>query len=206
VTQLAQLQARIRACTRCVDSGHIPGARPLVLGTEQATVMVIGQAPSRLDHETGHFYEGPAGKRLREWLCDAGFGEHDFGTTVYAAALTKCFPGRRPGSSTDRAPSRAEMRQCRPWLDAEIAMVDPRIVVLFGSMAIQTFLPKAPLEERVGTVVKQDGRLWVPLPHSSGASLWLNEPANQAKLREAIALLRDLRTATPTGDTGSGCS
>jgi len=194
VTELARLQESIRACTRCVDSGHIPGARPLTLGRDGASVLVIGQAPSRLDHETGKFYEGPAGRRLKQWLQDAGFTESDFGTTIYAAALTKCFPGRRPGSSTDRAPSGTELAQCRSWLDAELALVDPRIVVLFGSMAIQTFLPKAPLEDRVGTVVEQDGRWWVPLPHSSGASLWLNKPENQARLREAIDRLRELRS------------
>jgi uracil-DNA glycosylase family 4 len=193
VTELARLHDSIRACTRCVESGHIPAAKPLTLGRDGASVFVIGQAPSRLDHETGQFYEGPAGRRLKQWLQEAGFTESDFGTTIYAAALTKCFPGRRPGSSTDRAPSRAELAQCRGWLDAELALVNPRIVVLFGSMAIQTFLPKAPLEERVGTMVEQDGRLWVPLPHSSGASLWLNAPENQVRLRDAICLLAQLR-------------
>jgi uracil-DNA glycosylase len=204
MTELARLQQSIRACDRCVQSGHIPAARPLTLGVETASVMVIGQAPSRLDHETGRFYEGPAGRRLQEWLGESGFEAIDFGTTIYAAALTKCFPGRRPGSSTDRAPSRVEMAQCRGWLDAELALVNPRIVVLFGAMAIRSFLSPAPLEDLVGTVVEQDGRFWVPLPHSSGASLWLNRPENQARLREALRLLGELRERwVPTANSES---
>lgn len=193
MTELPQLHARIRSCRRCVDAGHIAEARPLTEGSAGARFFLIGQAPSRTDHETGQFYSGPAGRKLRGWLADAGFVDDDFGTTIYAAAITKCFPGRNPGSSKDRVPSRAEQALCRPWLDAEIAAVDPKVVVLFGGLAIQTFLSRAPLDTLIGKAFDGDGRLWIPLPHSSGASTWLNVAAHQALLTEAIARLRDAR-------------
>ena len=191
--ELHVLQERIRACTRCQEAGYIPAARPLTAGEAEARFLVIGQAPSRSDHETGQFYCGPAGRRLREWFLEAGFPPEAFGTSIYTAAITKCFPGRLPGSSKDRLPSRGERALCRPWLDAEIALVQPRVIVLFGGLAITTFLSKAPLHELIGRIFEGEGVVYLPLPHSSGASTWLNEPAHRALLADAIERLREAR-------------
>jgi uracil-DNA glycosylase len=190
---LSVLQQEIRACTRCVDAGFLPEARPLVLGKPGATIFLIGQAPSRTDHESGRFYEGPAGRKLRGWFLEAGFVEEDFGSRIYAAAITKCFPGRNPGSSKDRVPSPAEQKLCRTWLDAELESVQPKALVLFGGLAIKTFLSKAPLEELIGQVFEKEGRIYLPLPHSSGASTWLNSPHNQGLLAQALVQLAKLR-------------
>ena len=178
-----------------MEAGFISKARPLVLGQPGASIFLIGQAPSRTDHESGRFYEGPAGRKLRGWFLDAGFEESDFGTRIYAAAITKCFPGRNPGSSKDRVPSPAEQKLCRTWLDAELEAVQPRTLVLFGGLAIKTFLSKAPLEELIGQVFEKDGRIYLPLPHSSGASTWLNSAYNQSLLADALVQLRKLRNA-----------
>ena len=190
------LQAEIRACTRCRDSGYIAEARPLTEGDPDALFMVIGQAPSRTAHVTGAFYRGPAGERLRGWFVEAGFAPEDFGTRVYLAAITKCFPGRLPGSSKDRLPSRSEQALCRPWLDAELALLKPRVIILFGGLAIGTFLSRAPLRELVGRAFERDGVRFIPLPHSSGASTWLNDPAHRALLAEGIERLREVRKRT----------
>jgi uracil-DNA glycosylase len=155
--------------------------------------MVIGQAPSRTAHVTNTFYRGPAGERLRSWFVQAGFREEDFGTSVYLAAITKCFPGRLPGSSKDRLPSKSEQALCRSWLDQELELLKPRVIVLFGSLAIQTFLSREPLDQLVGKVFTRDDRLYIPLPHSSGASTWLNSTENRALLAEGIECLRAAR-------------
>jgi uracil-DNA glycosylase len=102
-------------------------------------------------------------------------------------------PRRKPGMSTDRLPSRAEQALCRPWLDAELAVVRPPILVLFGGLAIATFLSRAPLVELIGNVYDVEGQTVIPLPHSSGASTWLNSAENQAKLAQAIEQLRAAR-------------
>jgi uracil-DNA glycosylase len=190
---LPLLQTQIRACTRCEDAGYIPEARPLTLGDPDAKFMVIGQAPSRTDHITSSFYCGPAGKRLRGWFMQAGFSDEDFGTRIYLAAMTKCFPGRLPGSSKDRLPSRAEQALCRPWLDQEIGLLQPRVIILFGGLAIQTFLSREPLNQLIGGIFPQGDRLYLPLPHSSGASTWLNSAENRALLAEGIERLREVR-------------
>lgn len=196
MTELEVLQQEIRACNKCVGGGFLTEARPLVLGQPGASIFLIGQAPSRTDHESGRFYEGPAGRKLRGWFLEAGFDESDFGTRIYAAAITKCFPGRNPGSSKDRVPSPAEQKLCRSWLDAELETIQPRAVVLFGGLAIKTFLSKAPLEELIGQVfTKDDGRIYLPLPHSSGASTWLNSAYNQTLLAQALVQLRKLQHA-----------
>ncbi len=191
---LPLVQAQIRACTRCEDAGYIPEARPLTTGDADARFMVIGQAPSRTAHVTNTFYRGPAGEKLRSWFVEAGFAPEDFGTRVYLAAITKCFPGRLPGSSKDRLPSRAEQALCRPWLDAELALLQPRVIVLFGGLAITTFLSRQPLVELVGQTFERDGRIYLPVPHSSGASTWLNGAENRALLGLAIDRLRELRS------------
>lgn len=188
------LQEEICACRKCEEAGYIAEARPLTRGTVNARFFIVGQAPSRTDHESGGMYLGPAGRKLRGWFMEAGFAESDFGTTIYFAAITKCFPGRKPGMSTDRLPSRAEQALCRPWLDAEIEAVQPPVLVLFGGLAITTFLAKAPLTELIGNVyTDEQGREIIPLPHSSGASTWLNAPENRARLTRAIDRLREAR-------------
>jgi len=202
---LSVLQEEIRACRRCVAAGFIPEARPLTRGEAGAPYLVIGQAPSRTDHESGGFYVGPAGRKLRSWLAEAGYPEEEFGRRVYFAAVTKCFPGRLPGSSKDRLPSKAEQALCRPWLDAEIAVLRPRVLILFGGLAISTFLSRRPLTELIGQSFESEGRIIVPLPHSSGASTWLNSPENRALLADAIARLREVREeveAAVANDTG----
>lgn len=190
---LPVLQEEIHTCRKCEEAGYIAEARPLTRGTEATQVFIIGQAPSRTDHETGGMYLGPAGRKLRSWFVQAGFDESDFGTRIYFAAITKCFPGRKPGMSTDRLPSRTEQALCRPWLDAELAVVRPPILVLFGGLAIATFLSRAPLVELIGNVYDVEGQTVIPLPHSSGASTWLNSAENQARLAEAIEQLRAAR-------------
>jgi uracil-DNA glycosylase len=103
------------------------------------------------------------------------------------------FPGRLPGSSKDRLPSKAEQALCRPWLDQELDLLKPRVIILFGGLAIQTFLSREPLNQLVGKVFAKDDRLYIPLPHSSGASTWLNSLENRALLARGIEQLRDVR-------------
>jgi uracil-DNA glycosylase len=89
------------------------------------------------------------------------------------------------------------MALCRPYLDAELRIVRPKIVLLVGTMAIDTFLGQSRLEEVIGTYVEKEGILFLPLPHPSGVSRWLNDTEHQKLHEEALAILavwrRDLR-------------
>jgi uracil-DNA glycosylase len=193
VQTLELLHEEIRRCRRCEADGFPVVPPPLVWGRAPAPFLLIGQAPGLSDWRGDRMYLGPAAKKLIGWLREAGFTEEDIGTTVYMTALTKCFPGRLPGKSTDRAPSPKERANCRPWLDAQRRLVQPQVIILFGKMAIDTFLPRMRLEEAIGQVFKQDGLVWVPLPHSSGASTWLNDAGHRALLTAGIARLRQQR-------------
>ena len=195
MTELELLHDTIRACRRCEADGFPISPPPLAWGSAPAPVMLIGQAPGLTDLRGDRMYLGPAARKLIGWLMDAGFDETDIGTKVYMTALTKCFPGRLPGKSTDRAPSPKERANCRPWLDAQWALVQPRVVILFGKMSIDTFLPKMSLEDCIGRTFDKDDLHYIPLPHSSGASTWLNDPSHRAQLAEAIVRIREARAS-----------
>ncbi len=191
--ELSCLQAEMRACRRCVEAGHIPEARPIFSGRATDRVMVIGQAPGRISDGKDIPFAGPAGRVLEEWLVRAGFPETYFRKRTYLTSLTRCFPGKSPHGQGDRPPSPAERLLCRPFLQAEVRLVRPRVVLLVGRLAIEEYVGKAKLDEVVGTAVERDGTLFIPLPHSSGVSRWLNVPEHQRLVDRAIAILGDAR-------------
>ena len=193
MTEIEMLHETIRACRKCEADGFPVAPPPLAWGLAPAPFLLVGQAPGLSDWRGARMYLGPAARKLIGWLCEAGFTEADIGTKVYMTALTKCFPGRLPGKSTDRAPSPKERAHCRPWLDAQWKLVQPRVVLLFGKMSVDTFLPKMTLEECIGRTFDKDGLHFIPLPHSSGASTWLNDPGHRAQLAEAIERVREAR-------------
>jgi uracil-DNA glycosylase len=146
-------------------------------------------------HREGIHFAGPAGRTLAGWLEAAGFppGEaHKFPylSSAWLTSLTRCFPGPSASGNGDRAPSPKELALCRPFLDEEIAAVDPDVIVLVGAMAIRGFLGPMKLDDAVGQRFERDGRAVIPFPHSSGVSRWGNLPANKAKIASAVDLLR----------------
>lgn len=197
--KLKRLQARIRACTRCVTAGFLEQAAPVIDGDITDRVMIVGQAPGIVELTTRMPFSGRAGAELRRWLARAGIGEEDL---PYRTSITKCFPGKAAHGSGDRRPSPAEIALCAPWLEAELTLVRPDIVVLVGTLAIERLWGRGALSELVGRskrAVALGGARLIPLPHPSGASRWLNDPANRARLDRALRLLgrtwRDLHSA-----------
>jgi uracil-DNA glycosylase len=191
---LAKLQTRIRRCRACARAGHAVAGRPIFSGKRGAKLMLVGQAPGATEVETGEPFSGPAGRRLFEWLARAGLSERAVRSQHYLTSLTRCHPGKSPGGRGDRAPTREELELCGDFLDAELAVVEPRLVVPVGRPAIRRFCGARPLDELVGTVQQDDAGRWiVPLPHPSGASAWLHAPANRANLDRALRHLARLR-------------
>jgi uracil-DNA glycosylase family 4 len=184
---LDRLHARIRACTKCVAAGYLPSAFPIVAGKASDRVMIIGQAPGAVELTTGLPFSGRAGAELRRWLAQAGIDEAHL---PYRTSITKCFPGKAASGMGDRRPSPPEVALCAPWLDAELALVRPRVILLVGTLAIERFWGRVPLSEVVGKSRIDGERVLIPLPHPSGASRWLNEPENRLRLRRALLLVR----------------
>src|SRR5438552_4715927 len=170
ITALAALQRQIRACRLCQEAGYIPLARPLTNGRASDRIMVIGQAPGHRSVAKGRSFSGPGGSTLQKWLEQAGFPPGYLHEHSYLTSLTHCDPGRSAKSNGDRRPSPQEIALCRPFLEAELRLVKPRVVLLVGTMAIETFFGKVRLEDVIGTFQEQDGMLLLPLPHSSGVS------------------------------------
>jgi uracil-DNA glycosylase len=141
----------------------------------------------------GYHFAGPAGRALDQWFQRAGFAPGAFRQVALLSSLTRCFPGKSASGNGDRPPSRQEMALCRAFLDRELAVLQPELVVLVGKMAIDAFLGKAPLEATVGRLHERDSQLYLPLPHASGVSRWLNDPTHRALLDQALAELAALR-------------
>src|SRR6266576_1211808 len=190
---LAALHERMRACRLCQEHGYIPVAQPLEGGRATDRIMVIGQAPGHRSVAKGRSFRGPGGSILQKWLEQAGFPPGYLHAHIYLSSLTHCDPGRNPRSNGDRRPSPQEIALCRPFLEAELRLVKPKVVLLVGTMAIETFFGKARLEDVIGTFREQDGMLLLPLAHPSGVSRWLNEPAHQKLHQKALGILAEWR-------------
>lgn len=182
----------LSVCRRCAAELP-PGALPVIPEARAPRAMLVGQAPGPTEATARRPFQGRAGKTLFRWLARAGLDEAGAREFFWIAAVTRCYPGPHPGGRGDRVPSRPERARCAPWLDAELALVRPPLVVTLGRLAADRFLLPAPLAALVGTVraAAVAGRPThvLPLPHPSGASAWLNLPAHQALLDQALAQL-----------------
>ena len=186
-TELRRLQDGMPRCT--------PDAAPVLSGDGTEAAMLIGQAPGWREIETGLPFAWDAGKRLCGWLAAAGIGVEDFRERWYVTSIGKCYPGRAPGSSVDKPPSRSDIALWTPFLAEEIRLVRPRLVRLVGGIAHRhAFGARARLDELVGTELTwhaAPGASVLCLPHPSGASTWLNDPARVELWRRAIARLAE---------------
>jgi uracil-DNA glycosylase len=185
-----ELRALQDAMPRCDGD-----AAPVLSGDGTERAMLIGQAPGWREIETGLPFAWDAGKRLTGWLGAAGIEHDDFRDRWYVTSIAKCYPGRAPGSSVDRPPSRTEILRWTPFLLEELRLVAPRLVLLVGGTAHRfAFGASARLDELVGRELTWEaatGASVLCLPHPSGASTWLNDPNRVELWRAGIGLLRD---------------
>lgn len=195
--EIIALNRRLRACRLCHiegfldESESVPIARDPEPDAPLPTILLVGQAPGLRATNENRPFAGAAGDKLRAWLALGGVAPEDFWRKIHFSAVTKCYPGRLPGARGDRVPTPREQELCRPWLDAQLALLSPQIVLLVGLLAIQTFLGRVPsLSAVVGTAVERDGVQFLPLPHPSGVSRWLNEPQNIAAVERSMAIMR----------------
>lgn len=186
--------AEVRGCRKC------PTVEPPPVAARPETwprVMLVGQAPGPREVVEQRPFAYTAGSRLFAWFAKLGVSEEEFRRRVWIGAVIRCFPGRAPQGG-DRVPAPLEIANCAPYLEEEIRLIKPEIVLAVGQLAITKFLPEpAPLKERVGRVfeVSRGDVIFgvLPLPHPSGRSTWLVNRDNQALLDRALALLAESR-------------
>jgi uracil-DNA glycosylase len=184
---------QLAGCRRC---GHDdPAVLPILSEARAPRVMLVGQAPGKVELADRRPFAGRAGRTLFRWLERAGIDELTARRQLYIAAITRCYPGPSPGGRGDRVPSPRERALCATWLDSELSLIRPALIIPVGRLAIDRFLGAQPLDEVVGRVLETVGE-WgtarvVALPHPSGASSWLNAPEHRGLVDRALELLSE---------------
>ena len=181
---------------------------PVVVGRPAASrVILIGQAPGDKEPKFGRPFAWTAGKTLFKWFqASLGWSEDETRDRIYFAAVCRCFPGKKPRGG-DRVPDDEEIANCGRWLDREFVLLQPRLVLPVGKLAITQLLGEQPLVETVGRsfqTVRQGHPVdVVPLPHPSGASPWHRMEPGKTLLRQALALVA-AHPAIRFGGNGAG--
>lgn len=160
--------------------------------------MLVAQAPGSTEVVTRLPFTGPAGRRLMRWFERARISREK----VYLSAIARCFPGKAKGGG-DLVPSHGMIRNCRSHLTREMALLRPELVVPVGGLAIKELLGIGRLADAVGEEIRRYSVTYVPLPHPSGASTWLNRSENKARLDLALGLLGVRVAALRRRETGS---
>jgi uracil-DNA glycosylase len=188
---IASLQRDNRVCRACAEAGYPLESLPIVQPYTGQRAYMFGQAPGVQEGRERLPWRGRAGKTLRHWL---ELDEDRFYATFYCASVTRCYPGRAPSGRGDRTPTPQEQELCAFWRDWELKLIRPRLIVPVGGMAARRLLGVRSVSECVGVRYELDDTVAIPLPHPSGASAWLNDPANRARVSDAArAISAELR-------------
>jgi uracil-DNA glycosylase len=184
---IASLQRDNRICRACAQEGFPLESLPIVQPYEGQRAYMFGQAPGVVEGQERLPWRGRAGRTLRRWL---DLDEEEFYATFYCASVTRCYPGKAPGGRGDRTPTPREQELCSFWRDWELRLIRPGLIVPVGGLAARRLLGLKSVTECVGSRFELDDAVAIPLPHPSGASSWLNDPANRARVAEAVGLIR----------------
>jgi uracil-DNA glycosylase len=184
---LASLQRDLAVCRACVEAGYPLESWPVRNLIAGQRAYMYGQAPGIVEGEERRPWRGRAGRTLRRWL---ELDEDEFYAAFYCASVTRCYPGRAPSGRGDRTPTPREQELCAFWRQWELSILQPALIVPVGGLAIKQLLGLTGLASCIGRSYELDGATVVPLPHPSGASSWLNLPANRELTARAAALVR----------------
>ena len=185
---LVSLQRDNRLCRACAEAGYPLESLPVLEGRPGQRAMIAGQAPGVVEGVERRPWRGRAGRTLRGWL---ELDEEAFYATFYCVSMTRCYPGRHPSGRGDRPATPPEQELCSFWLDWELRLLRPSLVLVVGGLAARRLLGLTRLTDCIGGRYALGDAVALPLPHPSGASGWLNDPANRGRLEKALALVRD---------------
>lgn len=187
---LKHLVRDLRACQRCPRM-----KRPAVSGGAVASrVLLVGQAPGVKEPVLGRPFAWTAGKTLFRWFSEScGIDEAAFRERVYMAAVCRCFPGKNK-TGGDRVPDADEIGECSHWLEREMDILQPELVIPVGRLAITQFLEFDKMSDVIGGKLEA---VWrghrfdlIPLPHPSGASPWHRTQPGAGLLQKALRQIR----------------
>ena len=177
--------SRCRLCPKMIP--------PVIIGQPvQSEILLIGQAPGDREGDLGRPFAWTAGKTMFKWFESIGVDEQDFRQQVYMSAVCRCFPGKNPKGG-DRVPDKVEIKNCAQWLNKEIELLQPKLLIPVGKLAILQYLTVNKLVDVIGEKVRQTVNGVeldvIPLPHPSGASTWHRMSPGKELLAQALVLL-----------------
>ena len=168
MSALSELNTEIALCQQCEIAKYrnkvVPGE-----GAEDADIMFIGEAPGWHEDQQGRPFVGPAGKYLDELLASIGLKRQQ----VYIANVIKC----RPQGNRDPLPQ--EIQNCRHWLERQIEIIHPKMIVTLGRYSMMMFFPGKSISKIHGTAQKRDNVIYYAMYHPAAA-------LHQQSLRQAI--------------------
>jgi uracil-DNA glycosylase len=178
--------ARLIRCRRCPRMKSTPVSGGAVV----SNVMLIGQAPGPREPTLKRPFAHTAGQTLFRWFEQfCAMNEAAVRSTIYFAAVCRCFPGKSPGG-TDRVPAPDEIHNCFSWMNEEIKILKPRLIIPVGRLAIAQFIECTKLDQVIGRKFRARRAEQVfdliPLPHPSGASPWHKIPPGKQLLGKAM--------------------
>lgn len=180
-----ELKKQVKSCRSC--SLHRRAKQPVLgEGNPEALLMLVGEAPGAREDELGRPFVGAAGELLNRILQAAGFKREE----VYITNVVKCRP---PGN---RLPTPDEVQACRPYLENQIKLVNPKIIVCLGALATQALIaPGARITRLRGQWIQKDGIYYLPTFHP--AALLRDESKKRPvweDFKRIRALYRELST------------
>jgi len=185
LTDLQQIAEEVRSCTKCAlhqgRTNAVPGE-----GAGNSSVMFIGEGPGFYEDREGRPFVGPAGKFLEQLLKSINMKRTD----VYIANMVKC----RPINNRDPLP--IEIQECAPYLDRQIEIVNPKIIVTLGRHALSKFFPNESIMRARGKPRKISGdRIVYPILHPAAA---LHRQDLRATIETDFLTIPELLQSTPS--------
>jgi len=187
--EIKKHQQALMACTKCSNM-----IRPVITCSPIiSSIMIVGQAPGIHEGKVGKPFGWTAGKTLFKWFATIGVEEEEVRERVYMAAVCRCFPGKNPKGSGDRVPDKIEIANCKQWLEQEYQILQPKLIIPVGKLAIEQYLQFNKLVDVVGQQFVVDTPALqidcIPLPHPSGLSTWFNMEPGKTLLQDALKLI-----------------
>jgi uracil-DNA glycosylase len=188
---IVSLQRDNARCRACLEAGYPIESWPVRAPLHGQRAYLFGQAPGIVEGAERLPWRGRAGQTLRRWLRLEGDELYE---RFYCASVTRCYPGRPASGRGDRTPTPREQDLCAYWRDWELELLRPDLIVTVGGLALRRLLGLPTLTGAIGksfTLPHDLGdAIVIPLPHPSGASGWLNDATNRARLGKALTHVR----------------
>jgi len=190
MSALSELYQQIELCQQC----EIAKSRNRVVpgeGAEDADIMFIGEAPGWHEDQQGRPFVGPAGQFLDKLLASINLKRQQ----VYIANVIKC----RPTGNRDPLPT--EIQNCRQWLEQQIEIIRPKMIVTLGRYSMAMYFPGKSISKIHGTAQKRDNVIYYAMYHPAAAlhqqSLRQAIEADMLKIPKLLAEAKDIQEAKP---------